>query len=336
VGNGATSDGTRSRLRAWFRCRAALGLVTAGAALGVFAGIASAHPVGASVAAPGKLGPVKHISANGISIGYRVGGHGPWLIMVIGRGATMAEWDPQLIAQLIRNHRVLVFDNRGIGTTDNTSTQTLSIQQMARDTLALARALHVDRFDLMGWSMGGYISQQVTLDAPSRVRRLVLCATDSGGSHYVLPIPPVEKILTNPNGVTTAQLFALSFPPDKAGLAGAINYMYRVATQPDLISDSFTITSSAQQQQEKAAAAWKSSSGGVYDELPQIKQPTLVMWGNLDLPVRPKNDRILVQRIPRAQGKVFKGAGHAFLFQDATQVGQTADSFLRAPDEGLG
>ncbi|MBV9049915.1 MAG: alpha/beta hydrolase [Solirubrobacterales bacterium] len=320
-----------SRLRESTSLRATLALLAVVAALSAFPSAGLSRGTGASAAASTKLGPVQHIHANGINIGYRAGGRGPWLIMVMGRGATMAEWDPQLIAQMIGNHRVLVFDNRGIATTNNPSRKTLSIQQMAQDTLALASALHINTFDLMGWSMGGYISQQVTLDAPNRVRKLVLCATDFGGSHYVPPIPPVNKILTNPKGVTTAQLLALSFPPTKAGISGAVNYMFRVATQPDLVSDSFTITSRAQEEQQKATAAWKSSSGGSYNQLPSIKQQTLVMWGNLDLPVRPANDRILVRRIPHASGKVFKGAGHAFLFQDATQVGQTAEHFLNAP-----
>lgn len=320
-----------SRLRRSTRLWAAMALLAVAAALGAFPSVGLSRDIAPLPAAAPKLGPVKHVHANGIDIGYRVGGRGPWLIMVMGRGATMAAWDPQLIAQLIANHRVLVFDNRGIGTTNNPSRQTLSIQQMAHDTLALASALHINLFDLMGWSMGGYISQQVTLDAPNRVRKLVLCATDSGGSHYVPPIPPVEKILTNPNGVTTAQLLALSFPPTKAGISGAVNYLYRIATQPDLVSDSFTITSQAKQQQQKATAAWKSPSGGTYNRLPSIKQQTLVMWGNLDLPVRPANDRILVQRIPHATGKVFMGAGHAFLFQDPTQVGRTVDEFFSAP-----
>ncbi|MHB1567620.1 MAG: alpha/beta fold hydrolase [Solirubrobacteraceae bacterium] len=275
------------------------------------------------------LGTVKHITVDGMSMGYRTGGHGFPLIMVMGRGATMAEWDPQLIDQLIGDHHVIVFDNRGVGTTNNPSTQTLSIGQMAQDTLALATALHIQRFDLMGWSMGGYISQQVALDAPSRVVKLVLCATDSGGSHYVEPAAAVQKILTNPDGVTTAQLLALSFPPTKAGVKGAIDYEFNVATQPDLVSDSFTISQASKEQQQLATAAWKSSSDGSYDGLPSITARTLVMWGNLDLPVRPKNDRILVSRIPHATRKVFKGAGHAFLFQDATQVGQSADTFLR-------
>ena len=62
------------------------------------------------------------------------------------------------------------------------------------------------------------------------------------------------------------------------------------------------------------------------------------MWGDLDLVVRPENDRIIVRRIPHATGKVFRGAGHAFLFQDAAQVGQSADAFLKssAPPGGLG
>jgi pimeloyl-ACP methyl ester carboxylesterase len=299
---------------------------------------AVAMSASASSAATPQLGPVKHVHANGIDIGYRTGGHGPWLVMVIGRGATMAEWDPQLIAQMIVDHRVLVFDNRGVGTTNNPSRKTLSIQQMAHDTLALASALKINTFDLMGWSMGTYISQQATLDGPSRVRKLVLCAADAGGSHYVPPIPAIERILTNPNGVTTAELLALSFPPTRAGIKGAVNYAFRIATQPDLVSDSFTISSRTQKQQEKATAAWKAPSGGSYNELPTINQQTLVMWGNLDLLVRPENDRIIVRRIPHATGKVFKGAGHAFLFQDATAVGKAADKFLDAPtpSSGLG
>jgi pimeloyl-ACP methyl ester carboxylesterase len=301
-------------------------------------GAVLAPNAGASSAAAPQLGPVKHVHANGIDIGYRTGGRGPWLVMVIGRGATMAEWDPQLIAPMIRNHRVLVFDNRGVGTTNNPSRKTLSIQQMAQDTLALATALHINQFDLMGWSMGTYVSQQATLDAPGRVRKLILCAADPGGSHYVPPIPPIEKVLTNPNGVTTAQLLALSFPPTKAGISGAAKYTFLIASQPDLVSNSFKITSRTQKQQEKATAAWKASGGGSYDELPTIKAQTLVMWGNLDLLVRPPNDRIIVSRIPQATGMVFKGAGHAFLFQDATPVGRAADRFLDAPTppNGLG
>ena len=129
------------------------------------------------------LGPVEHAAANGLSIGYRTGGHGRWLVLVMGRGATMADWTPLLLRGLTRRNRVLVFDNRGMGTTGAGPVPPgrVTIPLMARDTLALAGALGIRRFDLLGWSMGGEIAQQVAVDAPRRVRRLVLCATSAGG-----------------------------------------------------------------------------------------------------------------------------------------------------------
>ena len=286
---------------------------------------ASAAP---ATAATNELGPVQHIAVDGMSMGYRTGGNGYPLILVIGRAATMAEWDPALIEELIGNHEVIVFDNRGVATSNNPTKETLSIGQMAEDTLALATALHIEKFDLMGWSMGGYISQQVAIDAPERVHKLVLCATDTGGSHYVPPSPRVAKLLTNPEGVTTTELLSLSFPRTKAGLTGAINYEFRVATQPDLEPESFTISTATMEGQTSAINAWKAPTGGSYELLPTVKAPTLVAWGNLDRGVKPRNDRIIVRRIPNARGQVFRGAGHAFLFQDPTQVGGSIDGFL--------
>ena len=83
-------------------------------------------------AGPPALSPVRHVLVNGMSMGYRIGGRGPALVMIIGRSATMAEWDPELVDRLLAGHRVLVFDNRGVATSDNPSKATLSIGQMAR------------------------------------------------------------------------------------------------------------------------------------------------------------------------------------------------------------
>jgi len=284
----------------------------------------------ARAAAP-TLGPVRHVAANGLRIGYRTGGSGPWLIMVMGRSGTMAEWDPQLVKQLIRNHRVLVFDNRGMGTTSNSvPAKDVTIPLMAKDTLALASALHIKQFDLMGWSMGGEISQQVTVDAPSRVLKLVLCATSSGGTTEKAPSAPVLKIMNNPD-LPAWTLFALSFPPTKAGTKGAFSYMARVYAQyqhDQLPSDSFSSTANGRSGQQNAREEWVSSSGGVYNDLPNVTNQTLIMWGNLDIVDPPANDRTIASRLPNAKTVVFKGAGHAFLFQDAQRVGQTADRFL--------
>lgn len=284
---------------------------------------------GAAAATP-SLGPVKHVRANGLRVGYRAGGRGPWLVMVIGRTATMAEWDPQLVKQLIANHRVLVFDNRGMATTNNPSAKPVTVPLMAQDTLALASALHIDRFDLMGWSMGGEIAQQVTVDAPARVHRLVLCATSPGGPNAHLPSKPVLKLLDNPDLSTTA-LFALSFPPTRAGVLGAFSYSSRVYAQfklDHLPSDSFTVSKKARRGQNNAAKQWRSKRGGVYSDLPKVQNHVLIMWGNLDIVEPTYNDRLILSLLPHVRSQVFKGAGHGFLFQDAVSVGQAADRFL--------
>jgi pimeloyl-ACP methyl ester carboxylesterase len=277
------------------------------------------------------LGPVEHIAANGLSIGYRTGGRGPWLIMVMGRSGTMAEWDPQLIRQLVRTHHVLVFDNRGMGTTSSSVPGSeVTVPLMAEDTLALADALQIERFAVMGWSMGGEIAQQVTVDAPSRVSRLVLCATSAGGTTEHAPSAPIEKIMSSPD-LPTWTLFGLSFPPTPAGVKGAFGYAARVAAQyayAHLPSDSFTETTSGMEGQRHAREQWVSTEGGVYDELPNLANHALVMWGNLDVVDPPANDRLIVERLKHVTHRVFKGAGHAFLFQDAKEVGRTVSRFL--------
>jgi pimeloyl-ACP methyl ester carboxylesterase len=263
-----------------------------------------------------------------MDMGYRVGGRGTALVMIIGRSATMAEWDPQLIRQLIITHRVVVFDNRGVATSNNPSATTLTIQQMARDTLGLMTALGIGRADVLGWSMGGMIAQQVAIDAPDRVVRLVLCATSPGGSHAMQPAEFVQKDLDSPD-LSTATLFSLSFPPDRAGIHGAVSYAFRVATQPGLLPDSFTIAAAARANQEAASSAWKSPGGGDYYELPYLKVATLVLWGRLDIVNPPYNDWLIVSRLRHVRYQVFGNAGHAFLFQDAVAVGTAIRDFLR-------
>ncbi len=87
---------------------------------------------------------------------------------------------------------------------------------MAQDTAALAGALGIHTFDLMGWSMSGEIAQRVTVDAPSHVLKLVLCATGAGGPTEKLPSAPVQELMSEPD-LPTAKLLALSFPPTPAG-----------------------------------------------------------------------------------------------------------------------
>lgn len=280
-----------------------------------------------ATASANRMSAVKHVEVDGMSVGYREGGRGPDLVMVGGRSATMADWDPRLLGALSLGHHVVVFDNRGVATTDNPSQETLTVEQMAQDTLGLMTALGIEQADLLGWSLGGTIVQQATLDAPSRVHRLVLCSTSPGGSHSKQAGRKALKALESPS-LGSLQLFELSFPRDRAGRQGKARYLARIAKQQDLVPDSFTLSEEAQEQQAAAAAQWRAPSGGDYDELSEIKQRTLVAFGKRDRVDPPANDRLLARRIPHARAMPFANAGHAFLFQFPTRVGVAIRRFL--------
>lgn len=285
-----------------------------------------AFPAAAGAAS---LSAVKHVEVDGMSVGYREGGRGPNLVLVMGRSGAMADWDPALLKRLIVGHHLVVFDNRGVATTDNPSSESLTVARMAEDTLGLMSALGIERTDLMGWSMGGYIAQQVTIDAPSRVRRLVLCATSPGGSHTQAPKSRVVRRALEDPDLSSLALFELSFPLDRAGRRGKARYLYRVARQPDLEPNSFAISKATREGQLNATSQWKSASGGSYEELPGLRQRTLVLWGDEDRVEPPANDRLLARRLPNASARVYSDAGHAFLFQDAFAVGTAIRKFLR-------
>jgi pimeloyl-ACP methyl ester carboxylesterase len=159
------------------------------------------------------------------------------------------------------------------------------------------------------------------------VRRLVLSATDPGGTHAIYSPPRIARILDNPN-LKSATLFSLCFPPDRAGLSGAVGYFRRVITQPGLVKHSFTFTAKAKANQEAATAQFKSPTGGTYAQLPSIQQPTLVADGRGDLVVPIANAHLLASTIPHARLIVHPNAGHAFLFQDLAQYGKAITHFL--------
>jgi len=187
--------------------------------------------------------------------------------------------------------------------------------------------LGIESADFVCWSMGTYVGQYIVTHVPSRVKRIVLAATDPGGPKYVEPYEFVEKILTS--DVNTYVLFALSFPPDKEGIVAAAAYAETILAQSDLVPDSFTLSNIAQAGQLNAANLWKEANGSVWYQLPSV-QPGSVMVanGDLDLLVKPLNDDYVAKQIPKTVHCVYPGTGHAFLFQEFQLFGDVSLAFL--------
>jgi len=272
--------------------------------------------------------PLRTAKVNGATIGYRdinpTAGGTP-LVLICGYGLTMAEWDPTFVQTLAEGRRVIVFDNRGIGTSSG-PVKGLTIARMARDTAGLIRSLGLRRVDVLGWSMGGYIAQTLALNDHGLVRRLVLASTDPGSPRALQPTESVVKVLTNPN-LTPDSLLPILFPPDQQAAGQA--WYAAIGAQPNLTSTDFATPPATMAAQEAAnATRWYARGHGTYARLPRLQAPTWIGYGTEDVVVPPGNARLLAHRIPNATAHGFPDAGHAFLFQDPAAKAALMAAFL--------
>jgi pimeloyl-ACP methyl ester carboxylesterase len=249
------------------------------------------------------------------------------LLLIMGFGSTMAVWDPALVDELARTRRVIAFDNRGMGTSSWKRGVRLTISIMADDAWRLVRALGLERVDVLGWSMGGEIAQQLALRHPQVVRRLVLAATDFGSPHAILPS---EAVLDALNTATSPQAFAaLIFPPTPAGRAAERAYFERIGSQPGIRRSWFRAPRKVVGAQTVAEGErWYAPGRGADAVLPKLRAPTLVTDGTRDIVVPPENARLIAKRLPNARAVLFRGGGHAFLFQFHARFGRLVRDFL--------
>src|SRR5215204_2986907 len=127
----------------------------------------------------------EHIQVGDINIAYKRFGQGKPILFISGTSQTKDAWEPTLLSQLAAtNHTVIVFDNRGIGET-TVGTKPFSIEQFANDTAGLLDALQIEKADVFGASLGSFIAQELTLNYPEKVDRLILHATYCGGNEAV-------------------------------------------------------------------------------------------------------------------------------------------------------
>ncbi len=293
------------------------------------AAVVAAVPASASAAAiPPTAFPVQTAAVNGATLAYRVINpevEGRPLMLICGYGFTMAEWDPVFVERLAEGRKVILFDNRGIGRSSG-PVKGLTIRTMAKDTAGLIRALKLRRPDVLGWSMGGYIAQELALDSPRRVHRLILASTDPGSPRALEASPSVVATLTKPD-LTPQDLLPILFPADQQ--AAGVAFLQAVGSQPNLTAADFSTPPETLNEQELAnAQRWYRRGGGVYKRLPELRERTLIGYGTQDVIVPPGNAKLLAKRIPHRTLMRVPDAGHAFLFQDPAAKAAAFARFL--------
>lgn len=280
-----------------------------------------------SAAAAGVAAELRHARVDGRSIAWYERGTGPPLVMAIGTGSTMAEWDPALLELLARRHRLILFDYPGIGRSGPAIART-SFVALADRTAGLMDAIGVRRADVLGWSMGGFVAQQLAIRHPDRVRRLVLAGTNPGGHAAVLGPAADQRIDSDPDPSDAAVLRVL-YPRTAAGRAAGHAFLGRLeaASESGEIPDDFRVPAATVRAQVAAEDGWLRSDANA-DALRALRVPTLAAGGSVDSVVPPVNLRRIARLIPGARLELYPGS-HAFLFQYRVRFARSVEAFLR-------
>ena len=257
----------------------------------------------------------------GARIAYEVRGDGDPLVLVHGLAYDRAGWGhfPDLLA---RHFRVVLLDNRGVGESDAPEGP-YSVAQMAADVEAVLDAVGLERTNLFGVSLGGYIAQELALTRPGRVEKLILCSTAPGGPKaHPMPQRTVDVFASYPTMEREAGL--RMFVENSLGERG-------VRERPDLVEEIFAYrlghapTVAAWQAQAVAGATYDS-----YDRLGAIDAPTLVVHGGDDIVVDPSNAALLGELISDARVEIVPERGHLLVWEDSERAAELVTEFLQA------
>jgi pimeloyl-ACP methyl ester carboxylesterase len=258
-----------------------------------------------------KDAPTKTVAVGGTRFAYRQLGTdtGVPVIFLTHLGAVLDNWDPRVIDGIAAKHRVITFDNRGIGASQGSTPD--SIEAMARDAVAFIRSLGFEQVDLIGLSMGGFITQVIAQQEPQLIRKVVLAGTGPAGGEGIDKVTSIT-ILDTLKAVLTFKdpKYYLFFTTTANGRSEARKFLKRLKERKN--NRDKPISLSSFRAQLKAIHAWGLQKPS---DLTSIEQPVLVANGDNDRMVPSSNSADLARRLPHAQLVLYRDAGHVGIFQ---------------------
>jgi pimeloyl-ACP methyl ester carboxylesterase len=264
-------------------------------------------------------------AANGIDYAYRDAGDGavPLVLLQHFRG-NLDNWDPALIDALASSRRLVAFDNAGVGGSTGTTPDT--VEQMARDAVAFLTAMNFGQVDLLGFSIGSFIAQEITLTRPALVRRLILASSapqGAAGMHGWAPdvIAAVGTPEPDPEGYLG--VFFTRSPSSRQAGQEAVKRMHARIQERDTAT-----TWATRQAQYDAVCAWGIPNHALLQRVSALGMPVLVANGDSDPMILPRYSYLLAGLIPQARLKIYPDAAHGFLFQHHAEFAADAQAFL--------
>jgi pimeloyl-ACP methyl ester carboxylesterase len=269
--------------------------------------------------------PTRFVEADGIRFAYRRWGKqgGFPLVFLNYFAGNLDDWDPLVTDGFAADHDVILFNNAGVASSGGETPGTVS--EMTRHAVAFCDALGLKKANAVGFSLGGMIAQQLALDHPDRVNRIILLGTGPRGGEGMT----FTELSSEERADPVQFLLAAFFSPTDASQAAGRAYLDRLAARTQ--DRDLTVSPKTAEAQLRAIREWgRVPSCNRYATLATIKHPTLVVHGTKDIVVQPINAFILAEHLPDAQLIMCPDSNHGAQYQHADLFLQHAKLFLNA------
>ena len=267
--------------------------------------------------------PTQFVQVGDVRFAYRRFGRpcGLPLMLLNYFAANMDNWDPKVTNAFAAEREVILLDNAGVGGSSGETPSTVAA--MTRDCVEFCRALDVRNMDVVGFSLGGMIAQQLAFEYPDMIRRMILLGTGPRGGEGMTFTELSTDLLADP----VALLMSAFFTPSEASKAAGQAYIERLKLR--VMDRDAPVSMKAAGAQLGAIREWGSiPSTDRYAMLPRIRQRTLIVHGSKDIVVIPINAFLLAQHLPDAQLVMYPDASHGAQSQHAEVFLQHARLFL--------
>lgn len=267
----------------------------------------------------------KFREVGGVRYAYReLGDHsGVPVLMLSPLAGSMDDWDPAVTNGLAANHKVILLDIEGVGLSGGNTPD--SIAGMSKGVVQFIKELGLQKVNLLGFSMGSFMAQQIALTEPGLVNKIILTGTGPKGASGLSDLPSLLAAAANLTAEESFLKFGFTTSSESVSL-GKLAYQ---RIQKRTVDRDLSVSQESAGAQLHAVLSWAQPSPDALNELKSITQPVLIVQGKEDVAVPVENASHMAQSLPNARLVIYPDAAHAALFQNA-------DAFVREVNDFLG